>query len=78
MAAKSCTTSHIPASLGPLQSLVAESRVYIRNSNGREELYDLMGDPSEDRDLAGSAEARPVLERFRHELARLLDKRVIK
>lgn len=63
---------HIPASLGPLQSVVADDRVYIRNSDGREELYDLEGDPSESHNLAGEAGSPPVLERFRDRLSRLL------
>jgi arylsulfatase A-like enzyme len=63
---------HIPASLGPLQSLVADAHVYIRNSDGREELYDLEDDPSELHNLAGATDAPAVLERLRHNLRRLL------
>jgi arylsulfatase A-like enzyme len=61
-----------PISKGPMQSLVAEGRHYIRNGDGREELYDLESDPWESRDLAGSAEDRSTLDRFRTDLARVL------
>jgi arylsulfatase A-like enzyme len=62
----------IPASLGPLQSLVADRRVYIHNSDGREEVYDLEHDLEETRNLSGLPETTPLLERFRHDLARAL------
>ena len=42
-----------PAWRGPMQSLAAEGKSYIRNADGREELYDLAADPLEARDLAG-------------------------
>jgi arylsulfatase A-like enzyme len=45
-----------PAWRGPMQSVVAEGRAYIRNADGREELYDILGDPIELHDLAGSTE----------------------
>jgi arylsulfatase A-like enzyme len=54
-----------PAWRGPMQSLVAEGKVYIRNADGREELYDLENDPSETHDLAASNDATPILERLR-------------
>ena len=62
---------HIPASLGPLQSLITDQRVYIHNSTG-EELYDVQHDPAENNNLVGAADAPPVLERFRHDLVRHL------
>jgi arylsulfatase A-like enzyme len=61
----------IPASHGPLQALVDADRIYIRNPDGREELYDLEHDPAEAHDLAGSPDARPVLEQFRASLGQL-------
>ncbi|HEX8199745.1 MAG TPA: sulfatase, partial [Isosphaeraceae bacterium] len=61
----------IPASRGPLQALVDADRIYIRNPDGREELYDLGRDPAEAHDLAGSPDARAVLERFRTRLGQL-------
>jgi arylsulfatase A-like enzyme len=57
--------SRAPAKRGPMHSLVADGRVYIRNADGREELYDLESDPDELRDLTGSPEGPPALERFR-------------
>jgi hypothetical protein len=60
-----------PAWRGPMQSLVAEGKVYIRNADGREELYDLENDPSETHDLAASNDAIPILERMRFLLRRV-------
>lgn len=57
-----------PAWRGPMQSLVAEGKVYIRNADGREELYDLENDPSETHDLAASNDAASILERLRFQL----------
>ena len=55
-------SAHIPASLGPLQGIVNDRRVYIRNSDGREELYDFEHDPDELENLAGTADARLLLD----------------
>lgn len=55
----------------PARSLVSRDRVYIRHQDGREELYDRLGDPMESSDLARDPASRPVLERFRQELSRL-------
>jgi arylsulfatase A-like enzyme len=63
--------AHIPSSLGPVRSLVSGNRVYIRSGGGREELYDLWGDPLESDDLTKYPRARPVIGRFREELGRL-------
>jgi arylsulfatase A-like enzyme len=60
-----------PALRGPMTSLVADGTIYIRNADGREELYDLDDDPAEARDLSGSADAAPILGRFRQSLERL-------
>jgi arylsulfatase A-like enzyme len=60
----------VPVSVGALQALVTDRRAYIHNTSGREELYDLERDRAELKDLAGGAEAAPLLERFRRELAR--------
>lgn len=60
--------SRPPAWRGPMQSLAAEGKSYIRNADGREELFDLTADPAESRDLAGSAGSEAVLMRFRSRL----------
>jgi arylsulfatase A-like enzyme len=62
----------IPASLGPLWSLANEGMTYIRESDGDELLYDIEKDPLEVKNLAESADFRPILERFRKTLKRLL------
>ncbi len=52
-----------PAWRGPMQSIVADGRAYIRNADGRPELYDIMNDPTELHDLAGSTEP-PTMSRL--------------
>ncbi|MEJ7638330.1 MAG: hypothetical protein WKF75_10240 [Singulisphaera sp.] len=52
--------------------MVTEGKVYIRNGDGREELYDLEEDPHEENDLAGAATSAPLLERLRATLKVLL------
>ena len=54
-----------PALRGPMKSVVVDGHVYIRNSDGREELYDRAADPAEASDLVGRADRRPLLERLR-------------
>lgn len=54
-----------PARLGMMRSLVTDRHAYIVNGDGREELYDLVADPEESRDLADAPEAVAHLERFR-------------
>ena len=61
-----------PIHKGDMQSLVDARYHYIRNGDGREELYDLQNDPWEQRDLSGSEEASPALTRFRASLQILL------
>ena len=68
--------SHAPAGRGPMKSLVAEEKVYIRNGDGLEELYDLDNDPSESHNLATSPDADPTLRRFRATLERILKGKV--
>jgi arylsulfatase A-like enzyme len=58
-----------PASRGDMHSLMNDRHHYIRNGDGREELYAIRTDPTEEHDLSGSEESRPLLERFRAELA---------
>lgn len=66
--------SRPPAWRGPMHSLVRDGKVYIRNANGEEELYDLEADPGERNDLAENADSEPILERFRNVLGDLLGK----
>jgi len=58
--------------LGFQMSLVAMGRHYVRNGSGSEHLYDLMRDPFETEDLAGSANGDRSLEAFRARLLALL------
>jgi len=59
-----------PVCRGPLVSLVEGGYHYIRNGDGREELYDLEADPHEGHDLAPSAEVAGKLRQLRHSLPR--------
>ena len=46
------------------RSLIAENTLYVRNKNGREELFDLAADPAESRNLERRPHLQPVLSRF--------------
>jgi arylsulfatase A-like enzyme len=61
----------LPASQGDMQALVANGHYYIRNGDGREELYDFDRDPGETRDLAATDEGQAALAAFRRSLAAL-------
>ena len=61
----------IPATVGPVRSLVTRDRVYIRNAGGREELYDRVHDDWEAVDLAGHPHSHRDIDRLRKELCRL-------
>lgn len=61
----------IPSSLGPVESVLVDDRVYIRRADGHEELYDLTTDPFELADLARLPESSGELGRLRKELERL-------
>jgi hypothetical protein len=54
-----------PATRGPMKSVVLGQYHYIKNGDGREELYHFDVDPQEQTDLAGSPLARTILERCR-------------
>jgi arylsulfatase A-like enzyme len=58
-----------PAWLGPMASIQQGEFVYIRNADGREELYNLARDPGEVRDLASSYPSR--IDQFRATLRQL-------
>jgi arylsulfatase A-like enzyme len=50
------------------KSVIADHYHYIRNNDGREELYDLENDSPEEHDLASSEDGRKVIERLRKSL----------
>ena len=55
----------LPVMRGDMKSLVIDGKQYIRNGDGREELYDFENDPEEERNLASSEESRGMLKQFR-------------
>jgi arylsulfatase A-like enzyme len=57
-----------PTAKGDMQSLMDDRYHYIRNGDGREELYALDDDPPEQHDLSHSGESVQLLESFRKEL----------
>jgi arylsulfatase A-like enzyme len=61
-----------PSSKGEMKSLVHRDMRYIRNGDGREELYDFVTDRWERNDLAARPEHQPVLIEARALLQRLL------
>jgi arylsulfatase A-like enzyme len=62
----------LPVMKGNMVSLVADGYNYIRNGDGREELYDFESDPGEERDLSGSEKGHTTIERFRGLLGNIL------
>ena len=60
-----------PAWRGPMQSVVAYGKAYIRNADGREELYDLLSDPADSHDLVESTDSTLALPRLRETLRSL-------
>jgi arylsulfatase A-like enzyme len=58
----------LPVMKGDMTSLIANGFHYIRNGDGREELYDFDKDPAEKNDLAASDQYRQALERMRESL----------
>jgi arylsulfatase A-like enzyme len=61
-----------PVAKGPMKSLVADGKHYIRSADGREELYHLKTDPDERGDLAVYPAASEILRRFRGRLSVML------
>jgi arylsulfatase A-like enzyme len=57
-----------PIAKGDMQSLASGAYHYIRNGDGREELYATDEDPREERDLSREETSRPILERFRAQM----------
>ena len=62
----------IPASLGPISSILRGRYVYIKNADGREELYDQDADPDEVRNLAEGTGAQSLLMSLRASLGAIL------
>ena len=60
-----------PVQKGSMSSLVRDFHLYIRNGDDREELYDIVNDPLEQRDLADEAVG---LQNFRELMLRLQSK----
>jgi arylsulfatase A-like enzyme len=63
---------NVPPSWKPPCAVIVGETLYIRNSDGREELYDLAADPAEVVNRAGDAAAGADLERCRLALGRLV------
>lgn len=61
-----------PVFRGSMSSLVLDGKVYIRNGDGREELYDLTSDPTESQNLVAKPESAPVLATVRAALDQTL------
>jgi arylsulfatase A-like enzyme len=57
-----------PASKGDMQSLILDRYHYIKDADGREELYDIETDPWEKNDLAGSERSASRIGKFRDKL----------
>jgi arylsulfatase A-like enzyme len=55
----------------PARAILDEGKVYIRNKNGREELYDIEADPAESHDLTASPRSGALLAHFRAVLAEI-------
>jgi arylsulfatase A-like enzyme len=51
-----------PAWRGPMQSLAQGGQAFIRNADGRAELYDIVRDPAEEHDLAASADPAALMQ----------------
>ena len=54
-----------PAWRGPMKSLVAQGKSYIRNADGGEELYDILSDPADSHNLINSIDCSDSLTRLR-------------
>jgi len=61
-----------PVAEGSLRSLVSDRYHYIESEKGTRELFDLLADPQEDRNLAGQPGTEPVIDDLRGRLDRTL------
>jgi arylsulfatase A-like enzyme len=66
-----------PISKGDMKSLSTEGYHYIRNGDGREELYNWEADPWEQHDLAPTESGRRELEHFRASLTSILRQAIV-
>ena len=55
-----------------MKSVIADGKSYIRNADGREEVYDILNDPADSHDLSGSIDSSSLLDRLRGTLENLL------
>jgi arylsulfatase A-like enzyme len=62
-----------PVFRGPMKAVASGARVYIRDAEGREELFDVDADPGQTRDLADLDESKADLERLRDEMDRMVE-----
>jgi arylsulfatase A-like enzyme len=61
-----------PVTRGDMKSLVLEQYHYIKDGDGREELYDFENDPFEKTNLSATGAGQSVLQKFRTSLDKLL------
>jgi arylsulfatase A-like enzyme len=64
--------ARFPVSKGDMKSLVENDKHYIKNGDGREELYHFENDPAEEHDLVGTEATQALLQRLRRHLALIL------
>jgi hypothetical protein len=62
-----------PVSKGNMRSIIHGPHHYIKNGDGREELYDINSDPEERNDLVNATQAQPLIARFRASLEMVLE-----
>lgn len=64
-----------PALRGPMESLATHDKVYIRNGDGTEEIYNIKTDPEELHDLSKTDAGKADIERFRAVSRQLRDEK---
>ncbi|MFO0910523.1 MAG: sulfatase-like hydrolase/transferase, partial [Isosphaeraceae bacterium] len=65
---------NVPTSMGPLKALIHDDLVFIRNGNGREELYHLPSDPTETHNLVEVPQLRPAVDQARQKMDALISR----
>jgi len=60
-----------PVFRGSMDAVVDEEKIYIRNKDGTEELFDLATDPEQLHDLSRSPESSAVMDRLRRSIDRI-------